>query len=108
MQQTELTQERLPNPIEGSGPDVPVIDEPIKAILIITGLRAMWNLNHWRVYLPNASSIVASIGGKNRSRWQTGVSANASYEEWMLEINRFWRDTHPSEPIPFGGILPAK
>lgn len=96
------------NPVEGLGPDVPEIDQPIRAMLILTGLKASWNLNHWRVYLPDSSSIVSNIGGKNRTRWQTGVKATATYEEWMAEINRFWRDAKPGEQLPFGGILPEK
>lgn len=96
------------NPVEGEGEGVPEIDQPIRAMLILTGLKASWNLNHWRVYLPDASQIVASIGGKNRTRWQTGVRAHATYEEWMAEINRFWKDARPGESLPFGGILPTK
>lgn len=103
-----LTQPVVPkrsiNPVEGSGPDVPGINDTIKAMLVMSGLRAAWNLNHWRVYLPDAVNIVANIGGKNRRRWQTGVNATASDEEWMAEINRFWKDVHPGEPLPFGQV----
>lgn len=89
------------NPIEG-GPDAPALDDEIKAMLIMTGLRAAWSMNFWRVYLPEASSIVAHLGGSNRKRWQTGVGAKASHADWMAEINRFWKDVHPGEALPFG------
>jgi hypothetical protein len=96
----------LGNPVD-HGDDTRELDETIKALLILVGLRAKWVINYWKVYLPDAQNITSNIGGRNR-RWQTGVRAGADYEEWMAEINRFWKDVHPNEPMPFGGILPAK
>lgn len=90
-----------PNPVE-SGHGAPELSDDIRAMLIMTGLRATWSMNFWRVYLPEAASIVAHVGGDNRKRWQTGVSATATGEVWMAELNRFWKDIHPGEVLPFG------
>lgn len=94
---------RNSNPIEG-GPGSKDPGETVRAALVMAGLRATWSMNFWRVYLPEAASITSQIGNGARRRWQTGVAADASPEQWMAEINRFWKDIHPGEPSPFGGL----
>lgn len=80
----------------------PELSETIVAALIMTGLLARWNINHWRVYVPDASNIVANVGGGRRARWQTGIGRDATEAEWLDEISKFWKDIHPNEPVPFG------
>lgn len=80
----------------------PELGEEIVAVLVMTGLHAAWNQNYWRVFLPDAANITSMVGGGKRRRWQTGVRADAPGAEWLAEINRFWRDVHPNEPLPFG------
>lgn len=81
-------------------PDLPA---EIGAALSMVGLVAIKAPGYWKVMLPNASQFSAGIGGA-KARWQTGISPLADAAEWMREINRFWRDVHPGEPLPFGGM----
>lgn len=95
--------QRNRNPIEGGvGSTDP--GETVRAALVMAGLRATWSMNFWRVYIPEAASITANVGNGGRRRWQTGVRADATPEEWMTEINQFWKDIHPGEKAPFGGL----
>lgn len=81
-------------------PDMP---EAVAAALHMVGLVAVKSLGYWKVMLPNASTFTSNGGGGVPSRWQTGVAIDADVEVWMAEINRFWKDTHPGEALPFGG-----
>lgn len=93
---------RAAHPVIRMSPNDPDLPEDITAMLVMTGLHARWDINYWRVFLPDAANIVASVGGGKRVRWQTGVRADAPPEEWLIEINRFWKAVHPNEPLPFG------
>lgn len=81
----------------------PILDDTIKAMLIIAGLRATWALNHWKVFPPNAHLLTAQVGG-SRSRISTGVRREASFVEWQEQINLFLKDTRPKEKPPFGPV----
>jgi len=82
-------------------PDMP---PEAAAALTMVGLIAIKAPGFWKVMLPNASSFTSNGGGGRPARWQTGVSLTATVEEWLAEINRFWKDVHPGEPLPFGGL----
>lgn len=82
-------------------PDMPV---EAAAALTMVGLVAIKAPGFWKVMLPNASQFTSNGGGGRPARWQTGVGLNASIEQWLTEINRFWKDIHPGEPLPFGDI----
>lgn len=88
-------------------PDAPELDDTITAMLGLVGLRCKWVINYWMVYDQGASRSMHQTTGP-AGRWQTGVRFEAPYEEWMHEINKFWKDVHPGEALPFGGILPVK
>lgn len=93
---------RNPNPIE-AGHGAPEVSEIVRAMLFMAGLRASWSMNFWRVYLPEASQITAQLSGA-RKRWQTGVGPNATDAEWLAEVMKFWKEAHPGEKAPFGGV----
>ncbi|HXS14439.1 MAG TPA: hypothetical protein VN734_17200 [Acidobacteriaceae bacterium] len=93
---------RAGNPVIRMTADDPELPDDITAMLVMTGLHARWCQNFWRVFLPDSANITNSVGGGKLRRWQTGVRAEASPAEWLAEINRFWKDVHPGEPLPFG------
>lgn len=88
------------NPIAG-GDGAPEVGDEVKALLIMAGLEARWSVSYWKVTVRDASNIVNHVGGGAKRRWQTGVGPEATYEQWLAEINRFWKDAHPGEPLPF-------
>lgn len=104
--QADLTNEaarRGINPITG-GDGAPEVSQAVQAMLIMTGLEARWAVGFWKVTVRDASKYVNMVGGGKSKRWQTGVGPKATDADWMAEINRFWKDTHPNEPLPFGGV----
>src|SRR5690348_12717343 len=48
-------EKRARHPVIRNSPDDPVLDETITAMLVLTGLHARWSVNHWQVFVPDAS-----------------------------------------------------
>lgn len=97
-------QRRLARPVIRNAATDPDLDETVVAMLVMASLVANYAGGFWQVKTPDASNYTATSGGGNRARWQTGVRVDATHQEWMREINNFFKARRPGEPLPFGNV----
>lgn len=86
------------------GAEDPDVSDAVVAMLIVAGMTATWSVNHWVCAVRDAHKYTAQISQGVRARFKTGVRPDAPDSEWMSEINRLWKDLHPGEALPFGGM----
>jgi hypothetical protein len=75
-----------------AGTVVPPISDAAQAILIMYGCCASWSINYWRVTRrkePGQPPPGLILRPGQKYRIQTGVSANATFDEWQRVVKNF-------------------
>jgi hypothetical protein len=74
------------------GTEDPVLGEEIRALLIMSQCVARWMGNYWDVRrLAGTDQPRDWVPSRPGVKWRplTGVAANATFEDWREELNRF-------------------
>lgn len=74
------------------GLEVPPISDAAQALLIMYGCQASFVINYWRITRrkePGQLPVGRRLGPGQKYRLQTGVSADAPFEEWQKVLKTF-------------------
>jgi hypothetical protein len=75
------------NQLVQGGVGAPRLSEQVTAALAWAGMEAHWAVNYWKLMFKDKRSVTKRVGGRVVTRDSSGVSAAATIDEWITEIN---------------------